>query len=579
MTKHSMTKEIRMTNDEEVGDCSVVSRPRHLTDRRPPEFDGQGNLRSQRWAGRETSPQRRREASAQRPCCKLFGFRASSFLRHWVFRHSSFILLFVISCSACSAQDSADYRIWTTKSGRKSDVKLAIVESSGEIVKVKRQDNGKVIELRVDQLSDADQRYLRSLTLRVEHSDHSAQRAKLQGSDWTRFRGPGGSCVSADKNIPVEWSTTRNLAWKLRLPGPGSSSPVTWRDRVYVTCYTGYGIDADAPGDMENLERHLFCIRRTDGELLWKATMRSKSPVHAYGGRLLEHGYATHTPTVDQDGVYVFYGSSGAASYTHAGELRWQTSCGETVSGYGSASSPILFQHVLIVSAHVESKSIIGLDTRNGRELWRVEAAQQIWCTPIIARRGDKSELVFFQETKFLAGLNPATGRKLWRFETSPYEVQRVETSPVKYEDAIIMLQGTLGSNSIRLGGTGNVTDSHCQWNARDIHGIPLIYKDQLIATFRGGVRICDAKTAKSIALFRLSPSKDGYASAVIADDKLYRVYQEDGVCVVQLGQEPKQIAHNVLEGDASFFNATPAISNGQLFLRSDKFLYCIQKK
>ena len=100
-----------------------------------------------------------------------------------------------------------------------------------------------------------------------------------------------------------------------------------------------------------------------------------------------------------------------------------------------------------------------------------------------------------------------------------------------------------------------------------------------MVVPFRGTVRICDAKTAKTITHIRLNPSKDGYASAVIADDKLYRVYQEDGVCVMQLGQEPKQIAHNVLEGDTSFFNATPAISNGQLFLRSEKFLYCIAKK
>jgi outer membrane protein assembly factor BamB len=356
---------------------------------------------------------------------------------------------------------------------------------------------------------------------------------------------------------------------------------VTWRDRVYVTCYTGYGIDADEPGDMQNLERHLLCIRRSDGELLWKATMRSKAAVQAYQGSLLEHGYATHTPTVDSEGVYVFYGSSGAASYTHAGEPRWQTSCGSKVHGYGSASSPILSDNVLIVSAHVESESIIGLDTRNGRELWRVEATRQVWCTPIIARNADKAELVCFQEKRSVAGLNPANGRKLWSYQTSTADVQRVASGPVKYKNAIITSQGGWGANSFRFGGTGNVTDSHRQWNSTaGIYGIPLIFQDQLVAPFRGTVRICDAKKGPGRDQYiRLNPSKDGYASSVIADDKLYRVYKEDGVCVVQLGQEPKQIAHNVLEGDTSFFNATPAISNGQLFLRSDKFLYCIEKK
>lgn len=411
-------------------------------------------------------------------------------------------------------------------------------------------------------------------------SAQDARRAgPLSNNDWTRFRGPGGSCVSADRNIPTEWSNTKNLAWKLELPGPGASSPVTWRDRVYVTCYTGYGIDADAPGEMENLERHLLCVRRSDGRLLWKATMPSKTAVHAYEGSVNEHGYATHTPTVDQDGVYVFYGSSGAASYTHAGEPRWQTSCGTEVSGYGSASSPILFDNVLIVSAHVESDSIIGLDTRNGRQLWRIEATRSVWCTPIIARFGDKAELVCFKEKRIVAGLNPANGRKLWSFQTSKHDVQRVESGPVKYKNAIITTQGGWGANSFRFGGTGDVTDSHRQWNSQGIYGIPLVFQDQILAPFRGIVRICDAKTAKTIEHIRMSPSKDGYASAVIADDKLYWTYKEDGVCVVQLGSQPKQIAHNVLEGDTSFFNATPAISNGQLFLRSNRYLYCVEKE
>ena len=397
--------------------------------------------------------------------------------------------------------------------------------------------------------------------------------------DWTRFRGPGGSCLSDDKTIPVEWSATKNLAWKVALPGRGSSSPVTWRDRVYVTCYTGYGLDVESPGDMDDLERHLMCIRRSDGEVLWKRTMASKAAVHAYEGSLHHHGYATHTPTVNQDGVYVFYGSSGAASYTHAGELRWETSCGTRVHGYGSASSPILFEDVLIVSAHVESESIIGLDTQRGRELWRVDAARYVWGTPLIAGEGDKAELVCFKDKRKVAGLNPTNGETLWSFHTSAQDVHPGQSSPLLHKDTIITTPGGWGSNSFRFGGKGDVTDSHRQWNTNALYGSALVYDDQLIMSFRGVLRIGDAKTSKSIEHVRMRPSQDGFASSVVAGDKLYWPYKEHGVCVVQLGPEPMQIAHNVLDGDDSFFNATPAISNGQLFLRSDSYLYCIQKK
>ncbi len=485
----------------------------------------------------------------------------------------AFLLCLLLSTTARTEQTSGGKsRSWPTFSSLRSEIDIDSAERRHTAINRSWQGGHRDIASQVAQLCDEDRQLSQPRRQGGSQSVNSS-------ADWTRFRGPGGACVSGDKNIPVEWSATQNLAWKLELPGRGASSPVTWRDRVYVTCYTGYGINADAPGDMEKLERHLLCVRRSDGKMLWKATMRSKAAVSDYEGSMLHHGYATHTPTVDQHGIYVFYGSSGAASYTHAGELRWHTSCGKGVHGYGSASSPIVLGNVLIVSAHVESGSIIGLDTRDGRELWRVKASHHVWCTPIVARHNHTTELVCFQEKRHVAGLDPANGRKLWSYQTSTNNVQRVQSSPVQFKDAIITIQGGWGSNSFRFGGSGDVTNSHRQWHSRGIYGAPLVVRDQLIVPFGGVVNIHDARTSETVDRVRMNPSKKGFASAVVADNNLYQVYKDGDVCVIQLGKEPRQVAHNVLEGDTSAFNATPAISNGQLFLRSDKFLYCIQKK
>lgn len=398
--------------------------------------------------------------------------------------------------------------------------------------------------------------------------------------DWTRFRGKYGAGISTDKDIPVRWSATNNMKWKVALPGPGASSPVTWKDRVYVTCYSGYGVDPDEPGKMSDLKRHLLCIRRSDGHVLWQQVMKSRAPVSPDVHKRPEHGYASHTPTVDEHGVYAFYGSSGVVSYTHAGRLRWHFPCGDLWSGYGSAASPILHKNLLIVSANVESSSIIALNTRTGQEVWRKETTRSNWATPIVVPRGDGHVLICFKDVRVAVGLDPMTGRELWEFK-GDFARRYTCISPV-YSDGIVMMGGLYGGVAFRLGGSGDVSTTHRLWKHPQWHGqsTPLSYKGVFL-WLSGGSHMdrqdweTGQRAARPIGADERSP---GPASPVIVDGKVYFVSQTNGTIVWDLAAGT-QTARNVIEGDDSFFNGSPAISNGQLFLRSDKYLYCVAKE
>lgn len=142
---------------------------------------------------------------------------------------------------------------------------------------------------------------------------------QLLADDWTEFRGPGGQGVSLEKGLPLKWSSTENIVWQADLPGPGASSPVTLRDRVFVTSYSGYGLEPNA-GDQKDLRRHLLCFDRTSGKPLWSKTFEPALPEHNYEGEGSYHGYAASTPTTDGERLYVAFGKSGVYCFDLDGQ-------------------------------------------------------------------------------------------------------------------------------------------------------------------------------------------------------------------------------------------------------------------
>lgn len=463
-----------------------------------------------------------------------------------------------------------EYRFWKTAEGRKSSVKLKIVEQVGDSVKLKREDNGRTVDISLDKLSEEDREYLRKLA-----GNGSGKSNQASSENWPNFRGPNRTGSLSDQGVPLEWSATENLVWKTELPGPGTSSPITFGNHVYVTCYSGYGLNKESPGDIANLVRHLICIDRDSGKILWNKEMPLKARDSGYGGFMALHGYATHTPAADEEGVYVFYGASGAAAYSHEGELRWHKSCGTGVHNWGSGSSPVLYKNLLIVHADVESNTIFAFDKKTGEEKWSQTyqpGNHHTRATPLIVNQGQGDEVVFHSRQGWLSALDPASGKKIWEIQgTSNYQ----NPSPVIGDNTIFAL--TYGK-TVAAGPGGELI-----WSANKGSEMvtPVFHDGHLYWADEQGIARClDTKTGKLIYEERLRPLAGKiYSSGVLAGGRIYYVSRENGTYVVEASPQFKLLAHNQIESDKSIFNATPAISRGQLLLRSDKYLYCIGKK
>ena len=404
----------------------------------------------------------------------------------------------------------------------------------------------------------------------------------LTGADWLRFRGPGATGVSDDTGLPVEWSADENIVWKTALPGFGTSSPVTLGDKIFLTCYRGYGLDAEEPGDQENLELSVLCINRADGQIDWAEATPARPELAGYGsGRVNLHGYASSTPVTDGKSVFAFFGRSGLVAYSTSGKPLWHTYVGDKINrSWGSATSPVLFENLVIVNASIESTSIVAVDKKTGREAWRAGGIPSSWSTPLVVELpGGSAELVVSMRGKILA-LDPATGKELWQCRG----VGDYTCSAVIANDQVVYVTGGRRKAqffAVRCGGRGDVSDTHVLWEIEETSKVSTpIYLDGFLYWIdqRGFAGAADAKTGELFYKenLQLKGSSDKvYASLVSGDGKIYGVSREDGAMVLAPGREFKLLARNHL-GDSSIFNATPTISNGQLLLRSDRYLYCI---
>jgi len=406
--------------------------------------------------------------------------------------------------------------------------------------------------------------------------------ASLRAENWPQFRGPDGAGVSPATNLPATWSATENIAWKVEMPGYGASSPVVFNDRIYVTSYSGYGLDEKKPGDQAELRRHLSCYKLDSGELEWTKTMEPKSPQKPYRQFVALHGYVSSTPAVDKTGIYVFYGASGAAAYSHSGELLWEADCGQGTHDFGTANSPVIFEDVVIINASVESGNLIGLDKKSGKEIWRQSDIRSSWNTPALVKAANgETEVAVNTKGKILA-FDPRTGEKLW-FCTAMDDY--ICPSLLAHDDVVYAIGSRKNSAiAVRAGGRGDVTETHKLWQLGKGSNVtsPVYYEGHLYWSSEGrGVVYCvDASNGEVVYEERLDPSPDRiYASPVVADGKIYYVSRNKGTYVVAAKPEFELLAHNTMEGDDSVFNGSPAIVGNRIILRSDRFLYCISKE
>ena len=449
--------------------------------------------------------------------------------------------------------------------------------------------------------------------------------ASSQAADWSRFRGPNGTGVAADaKNLPSEFSAEQNLRWKAELPGRGSSSPIVVGDRVFVSCWSGYGQNRQDVGDLKQLKLHLVCFERATGKQLWNRTIDPYYPEEPYEGMFAEHGYASHTPVSDGHNVYVYFGKSGLYAFDLEGNKLWsqQVGTGADRRGWGSASSPILYKDLVIVTAAAEKQAIVAFHKQSGEVVWQqiAEGLAGTWGTPVLAQvDSERADLVIGVPYE-IWGINPDTGKLRWYCEGS--EDDSYCSSLVADGNTVFAVEGRSGGSfAVHAGGKGDVSKTHVVWSGseRNRIGSPIVL-DGLVYFVSARIMTClDAKTGKEVYKSRLvsrsnssatsqPPSNErpgfagrvpapgpgiggggrgnrggggmggqDYSSPVFGDGKLYYVARNGEIFVIEPGAKFEQLSVNLLTDQTEDFSASPAISDDQLFIRSSKHLYCVQ--
>jgi outer membrane protein assembly factor BamB len=395
--------------------------------------------------------------------------------------------------------------------------------------------------------------------------------------DWSRFRGPDGSGASAEGDPPIEWSADENIAWKTPLPGPGASSPIVWGDRVYLTCYTGYYLPEDpGGGTLEELERHLLAIRLSDGKIIWDKAIAARLPEEP---QIRDHGYAANSAVADEAGVIVFFGKSGVYAFDHDGNERWHADVGDGASDWGTAASPVLWENLVFINASVESQTLYALDRKTGDEVWSAGEINDAWNTPLVLTTpSGREELVVARQGTILA-FDPASGDELWNCATDI--TWYMVPSPVVDAEHVYYLGGRSGimALGIRTGGSGDVTDTHRLWTSNQGSNVssPVLHEGHLYwMNDSQGLAYCAvAETGEILYEQRMERSDQVYASALLANGRVYYLDRSGRTFVVAATPEFEQLAINDLR-DGSIFNGSPAVAGDQLLIRSDKFLYCI---
>ena len=414
----------------------------------------------------------------------------------------------------------------------------------------------------------------------------------VMGDDWPRFRGPAGSGVAnGSDSLPNRWSPTANLAWKLPLPGPGASSPIIVDGKVFVTCYSGYGLTQERQGEIENLVRHLVCIDLKTGQPIWQKDIKATMPEDSYyESGVSSHGYASHTPVSDGINVYAFFGKGGLHAFDLDGNQLWDADAGKESDPpkWGSSSSPIVYKNTVIITAAAESQSIIGFDKKTGQERWRQEAKglDGMWGTPALVRVDDRRTDLVMLVAKEIWGLEPENGKLRWYSDAT--HSQQAYTSIISTGKRIFAFAGQgVGSIAVDAGGSGNVSGSHIVWTGKGnaTYASPVRHQSKIYVVSRGILSVVDARSGQRLNQIRLQGARQtgnarfgslDYASPVVVGDRLFYLNASGQMFVFGIGDEVKELSVNEVTFAKEIFWGSPAVSDGRMVLRSSKHLYCV---
>lgn len=489
-------------------------------------------------------------------------------------RNTRFVVLTVAlsllsCCASCQAQTTdGQGELHEFRDQRGRAIQARDIEVDGDRVTIQRR-NGKNYTVPVTVFSAAVQQYIRGLAKGPEST--------AAADNWPCFRGPGGMGVASATGLPLEWDAGKNVVWKTALPGSGTSSPITFGDHIYLTCYTGYNVPGEERGSLDQLKRHLIAMDRDTGEIVWNQAVAAKLPEEE---NIRDHADAANTPAADADRVYAFFGKTGVFAFDHRGNKLWQADVGSnTHNSWGTGASPLLYKDMVIVNASVESKALVALDRKTGEQRWRADGIRDAWNTPVIVTADSgRKELVVARRGDALA-FDPETGTPLWSCKTD-IGCYMVPTA-VAADGVVYYLGGRSGTAAlaVRAGGSGDVTATHRLWTSKTGSNVTSpIYLDGHLywMSEKLGIAYCaKAATGKLVYRERLEQAGQVYASPLLADGRLYYLTRNGRMFVLTAKPKFERLATNEFD-DRSRFDASPAVDGNRLLVRSERFLYCL---
>jgi outer membrane protein assembly factor BamB len=400
----------------------------------------------------------------------------------------------------------------------------------------------------------------------------------VRADNWPAWRGPEGNGQCHEKDLPLKWSATENVRWKVPLPGPGNSTPIIWGDKIFLTQATEKG-----------QKRSLICFNRKDGSRLWEKTVAypDREPTHD------TNPYCSASPVTDGERVVVSHGSAGVFCYDLDGKELWHRDLGKCHHIWGNAASPVIYQDMILLNfGPGERTFLIAMDKKTGRDVWKIdEPGGKLgdkgrsewfgsWSTPVVAKIDGRDQIIM-SWPGIVKAHDPKTGAVIWScrgLERDKEPDRLTYTSPLVTSDVVVAMAGFGGpAIGLKPGGKGDVTDAQRLWrhpgNPQRIGTGVIIGEHIYMANEPGNAQCIEWKTGKVVWTERLGGNLWG--SLVHSDGRLY-VTTLDGETVV-FAAKPKfeELARNPLKERTL---ASIAVSDGTLFIRTYQHLWCIGK-
>jgi outer membrane protein assembly factor BamB len=403
----------------------------------------------------------------------------------------------------------------------------------------------------------------------------------VSAENWPAWRGPSANGLSSETGLPSTWTKEENVTWKLAMPDRSGATPIIWGDTIFLNV---------AEADKDSLS--LWAIDRTKGEVLWK------KPLGGGNTMMRKQNMSSPSPVTDGKRVFVMTGTGIFKAFDFKGAELWtrdiQADYGKFGLNWGYASSPLLYEGQLYVQVLHGMKTddpsyVMKIDPNTGKTTWKVERptnaireSPDSYTTPAVAKTGAKTWELVITGGDAVTGHDPATGKELWRAnglnpENNPFH--RIVASPLVVDGLIYAPSRVKMMLALKPGGRGDVTTSSKVWEFDRGPDVPTPVSDGkhiYVVDDRGVLHLLDAKTGAVIYGPQRLTSGTYSSSPVLADGKVY-ISNEDGVTVVvKAGTEFAVVAENKLE---EYTLSSPAVSDGQLFLRTAGHLYCIGKR